>query len=37
MVGKEIACKKYVVRLSGEEHAQLDELIRKWQAFRPAC
>ena len=29
MVGKEIAVKKYVVRLSGEEHAQLDELIRK--------
>ena len=29
MVGKEIAVKKYVVRLSAEEHAQLDELIRK--------
>ena len=29
MAGKEIAVKKYVVRLSGEEHAQLDELIRK--------
>ena len=29
MVGKEIAVKKYVVRLSTEERAQLDELIRK--------
>jgi hypothetical protein len=29
VVGKEIAVKKYVVRLSAEEHAQLDELIRK--------
>ena len=29
MVGKEIAVKKYVVRLSAEEHDQLDELIRK--------
>ena len=29
MVGKEIVVKKYVVRLSAEEHAQLDELIRK--------
>ena len=29
MVGKEIAVKKYVVRLSAAEHAQLDELIRK--------
>ena len=29
MVGKEIAVKKYVVRLSAEEHAQLDELTRK--------
>ena len=29
MVGKEIAVKKYVVRLSTAEHAQLDELIRK--------
>ena len=29
MVGKEIAVKKYVVRLSAEERAQLDELIRK--------
>jgi hypothetical protein len=28
-VGKEIAVKKYVVRLSAEERAQLDELIRK--------
>ena len=27
--GKEIAVKKYVVRLSAEERAQLDELIRK--------
>jgi len=26
---KEIAVKKYVVRLSGEERAWLDELIRK--------
>jgi hypothetical protein len=26
VVGKEIAVKKYVVRLSAEEHAQLDEL-----------
>ena len=31
MVGKEIAVKKYVVRLSAEERAQLDELIRKGQ------
>ena len=29
MVGKEIALKKYVVRLSAEERAQLEELIRK--------
>ena len=29
MVGKEIAVKKYGVRLSAEEGAQLDELIRK--------
>ena len=29
MVGKEIAVKKYAVRLSAEERAQLDELIRK--------
>jgi Homeodomain-like domain len=29
VVGKEIVVKKYVVRLSAEEHAQLDELIRK--------
>ena len=29
MAGKEIAVKKYVVRLSAEEHAQLDELIHK--------
>ena len=29
MVGKEIAVKKYVVRLSAEERAQLHELIRK--------
>ena len=29
MVGKDIAVKKYVVRLSAEERAQLDELIRK--------
>jgi len=28
-VGKEIAVKKYVVRLSAEERAQLEELIRK--------
>ena len=29
MAGKEIAVKKYVVRLSAEERAQFDELIRK--------
>ena len=29
MVWKEIAVKKYVVRLSAEERTQLDELIRK--------
>jgi len=29
VVGKEIAVKKYVVRLSAEERAQLEELIRK--------
>jgi hypothetical protein len=29
VAGKEIAVKKYVVRLSAEERAQLDELIRK--------
>jgi hypothetical protein len=29
VVGKEIAVKKYVVRLSAEERAQLDELISK--------
>ena len=29
MAGKEIAVKKYVVRLSAEERAQLDELISK--------
>jgi hypothetical protein len=29
VVGKDIAVKKYVVRLSAEERAQLDELIRK--------
>jgi hypothetical protein len=29
VVWKEIAVKKYVVRLSAEERAQLDELIRK--------
>jgi hypothetical protein len=34
VVGKEIAVKKYVVRLSAEERAQLDE---QRQAFRPAA
>src|SRR5215831_3139262 len=29
MAGKEIAVKKYVVRLSGEEREQLETLIRK--------
>jgi hypothetical protein len=29
VVGKAIAVKKYVVRLSAEERAQVDELIRK--------
>ena len=29
MAGKEIAVKKYVVRLSGEERQQLEALIRK--------
>ena len=29
MASTEIAVKKYVVRLSGEEHARLDEFIRK--------
>jgi hypothetical protein len=29
MAGKEISVKKYVVRLSGEERQQLEELIRK--------
>ena len=29
MAGKEIAVKKYIVRLNGEERAQLGELIRK--------
>jgi transposase len=29
VAGKEIAVKKYIVRLSAEERAQLDELIRK--------
>ena len=29
MAGREIAVKKYVVRLSGEERARLDEMIRK--------
>jgi hypothetical protein len=29
VAGKEIAVKKYVVRLTAEEHAQLDELISK--------
>ena len=29
MAGKEIAVKKYVVRLSGEERQQLETLIRK--------
>jgi hypothetical protein len=29
VVGKEIAVKKYVVRLSADERAQLHELIRK--------
>ena len=29
MLWKEIAVKKYVVRLSAEERAELDELIRK--------
>jgi hypothetical protein len=29
VAGKEIAVKKYVVRLSAQERAQLDELIRK--------
>jgi hypothetical protein len=29
VVGKEIAVKKYVVQLSAEERAQLDELIGK--------
>ena len=28
MIGKEIAVKKYVVRLSAEERAQLDEAVR---------
>jgi hypothetical protein len=37
VVGKEIAVKKYVVRLSAEERAQLDELIRKASVHRPAC
>jgi hypothetical protein len=35
LVGKEIAVKKYVVRLSAEERAQLDELISKGK--RSAC
>jgi hypothetical protein len=34
VVGKEIAVKKYVVQLSAEERAQLDELIRK---VPPSC
>jgi hypothetical protein len=34
VVGKEIAVKKYVVRLSAEERAQLDELIRKGKQGR---
>jgi hypothetical protein len=34
VVGKEIAVKKYVVRLSAEERAQLDELIRKGKRGR---
>jgi hypothetical protein len=29
VAGKEIAVKKYVVRLTAEERAQLDELISK--------
>ena len=29
MAGKEVAVKKYVVRLDAEEHDRLNELIRK--------
>jgi hypothetical protein len=32
MAGKEIAVKKYVVRLSEDERNQLDEMIRKAKA-----
>jgi hypothetical protein len=34
---KEIAVKKYVVRLSMQERGRLNELIRKDQALRPAA
>jgi hypothetical protein len=37
VVGKEIAVKKYVVRLSAEDRAQLDELIRKGNPCRSAA
>jgi hypothetical protein len=41
VVGKEIAVKKYVVRLSAEERAQLDELIddcqRQGRKKYPEC
>lgn len=35
MAGKEIAVKKYVVRLSAEERKQLDDLIRKGKGSAP--
>jgi len=37
MAGKEIAVKKYVVRLSSEERQQLETLIRKAKARHGGC
>jgi hypothetical protein len=37
MAGKDIAVKKYVVRLSVEEREHLQALIRKGKSRRSAC
>jgi hypothetical protein len=37
MAGKEIAVKKYIVRLSSEERQQLETLIRKGKGQARGC
>ena len=37
MAGKDIAVKKYVVRLSAQEREQLQALVRKGKARRDGC